>query len=65
MSETFHDGNNVHFGFDDDDFDDYDYDDYGEDDHTCPRCGGSGLLMGDPAATCDHCDGEGFEWWLP
>jgi hypothetical protein len=43
--------------------DDYDFEDEHED-RTCPRCYGTG---GDPyddgITTCDHCDGEGYEWW--
>lgn len=30
---------------------------------TCPACGGTGTS--DDLTTCQHCDGEGYQWWLP
>lgn len=43
---------------------DEDDDDPFERDRTCLACGGSG---GDPwndgILPCEHCDGEGYEWW--
>jgi hypothetical protein len=27
----------------------------------CPVCGGDG--MDDDVTPCEHCDGEGYEWW--
>lgn len=33
-----------------------------EEDRTCLDCGGSGLEMDGPE-WCEHCDGEGYEWW--
>lgn len=46
--------------------DDEDYDDFdGEEVTVCPACNGSG---GDPwndgCLPCEHCDGEGYQWWL-
>jgi DnaJ-class molecular chaperone len=43
-------------------------DDYydGEDidrDATCPDCGGSGCDSWESFMPCQHCDGEGYEWW--
>ncbi len=39
--------------------------DYGPRDTTCPYCSGTG---GDPwndgVTPCEHCDGEGYEWWM-
>jgi DnaJ-class molecular chaperone len=29
----------------------------------CPKCGASGLI--DDSTECEHCDGLGYEWWLP
>jgi hypothetical protein len=43
---------------------DYDYFDDGEPDRECPRCHGvGGDPMDDYCTPCDHCDGEGYEWW--
>jgi DnaJ-class molecular chaperone len=28
----------------------------------CPKCGGSGDSS-DGLLVCEHCDGEGHEWW--
>lgn len=45
------------------DYEDGDYDDYWED-NTCPRCSGvGGDPMDDYCTPCDHCGGEGYEWW--
>lgn len=33
-------------------------------DNTCPYCHGIGTYMGD-TEPCEHCDGEGREWWRP
>lgn len=39
------------------------YDDCDEQpDRTCPVCGGDG--MEDDITPCEHCGGEGDEWWL-
>lgn len=42
---------------------DQEYDD--EEPPTCEYCGGNG---GDPMSDylfeCEHCDGEGYKWWL-
>lgn len=48
---------------------DYDEDDepiYDDDPglHICPRCNGTGIYI-DDITPCDHCDGLGYEWWLP
>lgn len=44
-----------------------DYDYYNNDewqDVTCPRCSGvGGDPMDDYCTPCDHCGGEGYEWW--
>ena len=30
----------------------------------CPKCDGSGRNRFDDGLTdCEHCDGEGYEWW--
>jgi DnaJ-class molecular chaperone len=30
----------------------------------CPKCGGSGRDdYSDGLMDCEHCDGEGYEWW--
>ncbi|MFL9904546.1 hypothetical protein PQR71_41540 [Paraburkholderia fungorum] len=29
----------------------------------CPKCGGSGRDYSDGLMECEHCDGEGYEWW--
>jgi len=45
--------------------DHYFHDDDGEvHDMTCPQCGGSGRDdWNDGIMPCEHCDGEGYEWW--
>lgn len=31
----------------------------------CPKCDGSGRdRMSDGLLPCEHCDGEGYEWWM-
>ena len=33
-------------------------------DRTCRECGGSGRdEWNDGILPCEHCDGEGYEWW--
>jgi len=40
-----------------------DFDDDGED-RVCPRCNGvGGDPMDDYCTPCDHCGGEGYEFW--
>lgn len=35
-----------------------------EETHECPRCHGTGGdPMDDYCTPCDHCGGEGYEWW--
>lgn len=35
-----------------------------EDRLICPKCNGTGIYI-DDIEPCDHCDGMGYEWWLP
>ncbi len=40
------------------------YFDDGPEDRCCPRCHGvGGDPMDDYCTPCDHCGGEGYEWW--
>jgi len=43
---------------------DLEYDESDED-RICPECGGDG---GDPLTDgilpCEHCNGEGYQWWM-
>lgn len=41
-----------------------DFFDDGPEDRCCPRCHGvGGDPMDDYCTPCDHCGGEGYEWW--
>ncbi len=45
--------------YEDDDFDD------GDEDWICEYCAGTGGDRWDDGVTrCQHCDGEGYKWWL-
>lgn len=40
------------------------YTDQDAENHICPKCHGSGIWI-DDIEPCPHCDGLGYEWWLP
>lgn len=40
------------------------YTDQDAENHICPKCHGRGIWI-DDIEPCDHCDGLGYEWWIP
>lgn len=39
-------------------------DDDDEAEHACPHCSGTGgEPLDDGCTPCEHCDGEGYQWW--